>query len=78
MGRRLSYTNVTATLALFFAMSGGALAAKHYLLTSTKQISPKVMKALKGNVGKVGNEGREGHEGLTKPIVYSCAIALDS
>jgi hypothetical protein len=63
MRRRLTYANVTATLALFFAMSGGALAAKHYLLTSTKQISPKVMKALKGNVGKAGNEGREGHEG---------------
>jgi collagen triple helix repeat protein len=63
MRRRLSYANVTATLALFFAMSGGALAAKHYLLSSTRQISPKVMKALKGNVGKVGNEGREGHEG---------------
>jgi hypothetical protein len=44
--RHLSYANVTATLALVFAMSGGALAAKHYLLTSTKQISPKVLKQL--------------------------------
>jgi hypothetical protein len=28
--RRATYANVTATLALFFAMSGGALAAGHY------------------------------------------------
>jgi hypothetical protein len=44
--RHLSYANVTATLALVFAMTGGALAANHYLLTSTKQISPKVLKQL--------------------------------
>ena len=30
MRKRLSYANVTATLALVFAMSGGALAANHY------------------------------------------------
>jgi hypothetical protein len=44
--RHLSYANVTATVALVFAMTGGALAANHYLLTSTKQISPKVLKKL--------------------------------
>jgi hypothetical protein len=32
-------------LALVFAMSGGALAAKHYLVSSPKQISPKVLKS---------------------------------
>jgi hypothetical protein len=41
--RRLSYANVVATLALVFAMSGGALAASHYLVNSTKQINPKVL-----------------------------------
>jgi hypothetical protein len=46
MRRYLTYANVTATLALVFAMSGGALAAKHYLLSSTKQISPKVLEGL--------------------------------
>jgi hypothetical protein len=35
-------------------MSGGALAAKRYLINSTKQINPKVLKALKGNVGPWG------------------------
>jgi hypothetical protein len=45
MRRHLNYANVVATLALVFAMSGGALAAKHYLVNSPKQISPKVLKS---------------------------------
>ena len=63
MRRRLNYANVTATLALFFAMSGGALAAKHYLINSTKQINPKVLRALKGNAGSAGKEGAPGAPG---------------
>jgi len=63
MRSRFNYANVTATLALFFAMSGGALAAKHYLISSTKQISPKVLKALKGNTGKQGAAGPAGAKG---------------
>ena len=59
----LTYANVTATLALVFAMSGGALAAKHYLINSTKQVSPKVLKALKGKTGKAGATGKEGPGG---------------
>jgi hypothetical protein len=46
MRRHITYANVTATLALVFAMSGGALAAKHYLVTKTNQISPKVLQSL--------------------------------
>src|SRR2546421_471918 len=60
----LTYANVTATLALVFAMSGGALAAHHYLINSTKQISPKVLKALKGRTGKTGPAGPAGLAGL--------------
>jgi hypothetical protein len=60
---RMSYANVTATLALFFAMSGGALAASHYLITSTKQISPKVLSSLKGANGKAGSNGAQGAPG---------------
>src|SRR5690348_7883153 len=59
----LTYANVTATLALVFAMSGGALAARHYLINSTKQISPKVLKALKGKTGKTGKQGPAGKDG---------------
>jgi hypothetical protein len=63
MRGRLNYANVVATLALFFAMSGGALAAKHYLITSTKQINPKVLKELKGNTGAMGARGAPGAPG---------------
>lgn len=52
--RHLNYANVVATLALLFAMSGGALAASHYLVNSTTQINPKVLKKLKGTRGKSG------------------------
>jgi hypothetical protein len=64
---RLSYTNVVATLALFFAMSGGALAAGHYLISSTKQISPKVLKALQGKAGASGAQGLAGAAGPQGP-----------
>jgi hypothetical protein len=61
--KRITYANVAMTLALVFAMSGGAYAAKHYLITSTKQISPKVLKTLKGANGKNGTNGTNGANG---------------
>jgi hypothetical protein len=63
--RHLSYANVVATFALVFAMSGGALAASHYLINSTKQINPKVLKSLKGANGKNGTNGTNGAPGAT-------------
>ncbi len=66
--RRLSYANVVATLALVFAMSGGALAASHYLISSTKQISPRVLSALKGRAGAPGAPGRAGPQGARGEI----------
>ena len=65
--RHFSYANVVATLALLFAMSGGALAAKHYLINSTKQINPKVLKKLKGNAGSRGRSGAPGAAGVAGP-----------
>jgi hypothetical protein len=67
MRRRFSYANVAATLALVLSMSGGALAAKHYLINSTKQINPKVLKKLKGKAGKPGAAGLPGAAGPTGP-----------
>jgi hypothetical protein len=64
MRRRFSYANVAATLALVLSMSGGALAASHYLITSTKQIKPSVLKALKGKAGPKGAAGLQGPPGL--------------
>jgi hypothetical protein len=63
MRRRFSYANVAATLALVLSMSGGALAANHYLINSTKQINPKVLKKLKGATGKAGAAGSAGASG---------------
>ena len=62
--KHLSYANVAATLALVFAMSGGALAAKHYLINSTSQINPKVLKKLRGAIGKPGATGASGASGV--------------
>lgn len=67
LGRRFTYANVVATLALVFAMSGGALAASKFLITSTKQISPKVLKSLKGKAGTAGPVGKEGSVGKEGP-----------
>ena len=61
--KRFTYANVVLTLALVFAMSGGAYAAKRYLITSTSQISPKVLKSLKGAAGKAGAPGPAGPAG---------------
>jgi hypothetical protein len=61
--RHFNATTVVAVIALVFAMTGGAWAAKHYLITSTTQISPKVLKALKGANGKAGPAGPAGPAG---------------
>jgi Collagen triple helix repeat (20 copies) len=65
--KRLTYANVAMTLALVFAMSGGAYAASKYVITSTKQISPKVLKALAGKPGKTGSSGAQGPAGPAGP-----------
>jgi hypothetical protein len=59
----LSPATAIATCALVFAMSGGAYAAGRYLITSTKQISPKVLKTLQGKAGKAGATGPQGPAG---------------
>jgi hypothetical protein len=55
--------NLVAWLALFVALGGTSLAAKHYLVNSTKQINPKVLQALRGNRGATGPAGLQGREG---------------
>jgi hypothetical protein len=56
-------TTLVAVLALAFAMTGGAYAASRYIITSTKQISPKVLKTLKGANGTNGTNGTNGAAG---------------
>jgi hypothetical protein len=61
--RHVTYANVVATMALVFAMGGTAIAAKHYLITSTRQIKPSVLKSLKGGAGPKGSSGLQGAPG---------------
>lgn len=67
IGKHFTYANVTATFALVLAMSGGAYAASKILITSTKQISPKVVKSLKGAAGSKGATGSQGSPGAAGP-----------
>jgi hypothetical protein len=55
------------TLALVFAMSGGAYAAGKFLITSTKQIKPSVLAQLKGKAGANGAQGPAGAAGPQGP-----------
>lgn len=61
--KRVTPATVLAVIALVFAMTGGAIAAKKYLITSTNQISPSVLKKLTGKPGPVGPAGSAGKAG---------------
>lgn len=65
MRSKLTYANVAATIALLLSMSGGALAATHYLINSTRQINPRVLKELRGARGARGARGETGATGAT-------------
>jgi hypothetical protein len=45
------------------ALGGTSLAASHFVITSTKQIKPSVIKKLKGNRGATGPRGAAGLQG---------------
>ena len=67
MPRRPSPATAIALLALFFALGGTAIAAKQYLLTSTSQIKPSVLKQLHGKAGQTGPAGAAGPAGPQGP-----------
>jgi Collagen triple helix repeat (20 copies) len=68
MRQRFSVAGLIATIALVFAMVGGAWAAKSYLITSKSQIKPSVLKQLKGKRGPQGKAGAAGPAGTPGPV----------
>jgi Collagen triple helix repeat (20 copies) len=55
--------NMVAWIALFVALGGTSLAASHYVITSTTQIKPSVLRSLRGHPGARGPAGKNGSAG---------------
>ena len=63
MRKHLTPAMIISLIALFFALTGGAFAAQHYVIISTKQIKPSVVDELQGNTGPRGKQGATGAKG---------------
>jgi hypothetical protein len=61
--RQVNASTVIASLALVFAMTGGAYAANHYLITNTSQIKPSVLKKIAKSFQRTGPAGAQGLPG---------------
>jgi hypothetical protein len=61
--RGLSPSATVAWLALFVSLGGTSLAASKYVITSTKQVRPSVLRALRGAIGPAGLRGLVGSTG---------------
>ena len=74
MRKHFHPSTIIATVALVFALAGTSYAASTYLITSTNQITPSVLKTLKGqrgprgDIGVTGAQGSAGLTGGTGPI----------
>jgi Collagen triple helix repeat (20 copies) len=67
MRPRPSPALIIASLALFVALGGTAVAANHFLITSTTEIKPSVLRALRGHTGPEGATGPAGVRGKAGP-----------
>ena len=63
MRRRPTPATIIAVVALFVALGGTAVAASRYIITSTSQIKPSVLKELRGHDGATGPAGATGQAG---------------
>jgi hypothetical protein len=66
--RRPSSASIIASVGLFVALGGTALAAHHYLISSTGQIKPSVLRKLHGARGLPGPRGAPGPQGPSASI----------
>lgn len=67
MRKRISPATAISLVALFFSITGAGIAASHYVITSTSQIRPSVLKTLRGERGPRGLIGRQGLQGSQGP-----------
>lgn len=58
---------ILSVIALVLAIGGTSYAARKYVITSTRQIAPKVLKQLKGAQGPRGVQGTQGPLGPQGP-----------
>jgi hypothetical protein len=73
--RKPSPSLAVALAALFVAVGGTAAAATGYVITSTHQIKPSVLKQLRGANGRTGATGAAGPAGIASIQDVSSAAA---
>jgi hypothetical protein len=61
--KRPSAPLVISVVALFFSLTAAGIAASPYIITSTHQIKPNVLRALRGERGPRGGPGQAGAQG---------------
>lgn len=69
--RKPSTPLALSVIALFLALGGTSIAARHYLISNTSQIKPNVLRQLKGRAGPPGPQGGVGPTGAAGPTVLS-------